>query len=63
MSSANSVPKFQSQFEEIARLEEALRLGRLEPMQAAEALRRICEIMNWQLDGRIPAQGHEMRRA
>jgi hypothetical protein len=41
-------PAFKAQFEEIARLEAALRSGELTGQAAADALRRLYELMDWQ---------------
>jgi hypothetical protein len=41
-------PAFKAQFEEIARLEAALRSGELAGQAAADALRRLYDLMDWQ---------------
>ena len=54
MSATLPDPKFQTQFEEIARLTEGLRLGAFDEALAAAALRRIYEIMRWPVVTQTP---------
>jgi hypothetical protein len=51
MSAGFCIPAFQDQFEEIARLETALRTGEVTGQAAVDALRRLYELMEWQSDG------------
>ena len=44
-------PAFKAQFEEIARLEAALRSGELAGQAATDALHRLYELMDWQERG------------
>jgi hypothetical protein len=43
-------PAFKAQFEEVARLEQAVRNGELTGYQAVAALNRLYELMDWQTD-------------
>ena len=47
MSREPKTPTFTAQFEEISRLETALRSGELTGPAAIEALRRLYELMDW----------------
>jgi hypothetical protein len=53
---AKPSPAFQAQFEEIERLERALRTGDLTGADAVTALRRIHEIMGWQAGAAAAAE-------
>ena len=48
MSKDLKTPAFKEQFEEIARLETALRSGELTDEAATDALHRLYELMDWQ---------------
>ena len=49
MSKELKTPAFKAQFEEIARLEAALRSGELTGQAATDALHRLYELMEWQV--------------
>lgn len=59
MTDDNKTPAFKAQFEEIAQLETALRSGELTEQAAADALRQLHQLMDWQIEDEQPASDIE----